>query len=45
MVDHAPAEDREQSRCIRGFLVAISIEGAVGLLALALWRAWHLMIR
>jgi hypothetical protein len=45
IVESAQAENGEQSSCIRGFLVAIAIEGVVGLVVFALWQAWHPMIR
>jgi hypothetical protein len=44
-VERAPAEHGEKAGCIRGFLAAIAIEGAVGLVVFALWQVWHLMIR
>ena len=39
------AETGEQAGCIRGFLMALAIEGVVGLVVFALLLAWHLMIR
>jgi hypothetical protein len=35
--------NEEEGNCLKGFLVAISLEGALALSVFGVWHGWHLM--